>query len=152
MQLHLLFINPEGSRFSDGSYGVLYLADTIETAIDETRYHQQRYLQQISGLHYDTIIMRSFKVTFSGGLVDLPHSADESIYHPQDYLLSQKLAVQLRSVNNNGLQYLSVRNQGALCWALFTPKCVERIYQCAHYEYIDNGKKVSDIRKISSIR
>ena len=36
-------INPEGSRFSDGSFGVLYLADTLETAIAEVKHHQQAY-------------------------------------------------------------------------------------------------------------
>ena len=36
-------INPEGSRFSDGSFGVLYLADTLETAITEVKHHQQAY-------------------------------------------------------------------------------------------------------------
>ena len=32
-------INPNGSRFSDGQYGVLYIADSLETAIAEVKHH-----------------------------------------------------------------------------------------------------------------
>jgi len=36
--------NPEGSRFSDGSYGVYYAADTLETAVAEVSHHRARFL------------------------------------------------------------------------------------------------------------
>ncbi|HEY3847802.1 MAG TPA: RES domain-containing protein, partial [Acetobacteraceae bacterium] len=32
-------LNPQGSRFSDGSYGVYYAAAALETAIAETVFH-----------------------------------------------------------------------------------------------------------------
>ena len=35
-------LNPKGSRFSDGSYGVYYAADRLRTAIKETAYHFER--------------------------------------------------------------------------------------------------------------
>jgi hypothetical protein len=37
-------LNPDGSRFSDGSYGVYYAGQTLDTAIAETRYHRARFL------------------------------------------------------------------------------------------------------------
>ena len=37
-------LNPEGSRFSDGTYGVFYAAKEVETAIRETVYHRERFL------------------------------------------------------------------------------------------------------------
>ena len=37
-------LNPEGSRFSDGSYGVYYAADTLDTAIAEVSHHRARFL------------------------------------------------------------------------------------------------------------
>src|SRR6185437_7577554 len=37
-------VNPEGSRFSDGSYGVLYLAHEFDTAVEETVYHREQFL------------------------------------------------------------------------------------------------------------
>jgi len=37
-------LNPEGSRFSDGSYGVFYAAHDKDTAVAETQYHHARFL------------------------------------------------------------------------------------------------------------
>src|SRR3954469_18752967 len=34
-------LNPEGSRFSDGTFGVWYCAHELETALAEVRYHQE---------------------------------------------------------------------------------------------------------------
>src|SRR5688572_14883035 len=39
-------LNPEGSRFSDGSFGVLYVSAAIETAIRETVFHRERFLER----------------------------------------------------------------------------------------------------------
>jgi hypothetical protein len=36
-------INPTGSRFSDGRFGVLYLADSMEAALAEVKHHQALY-------------------------------------------------------------------------------------------------------------
>src|SRR5579863_10576794 len=36
-------INPKGSRFSDGSYGVYYAAAALETAIAETVFHFEAF-------------------------------------------------------------------------------------------------------------
>jgi hypothetical protein len=38
-------LNPEGSRFTDGSYGVFYAALALETAIAETTRHRARFLE-----------------------------------------------------------------------------------------------------------
>ena len=62
-------VNPAGSRFSDGAYGVFYCADRMATAIAETRYHQQRYFQRVEGLKYDRIVMRGLRVHFSACLL-----------------------------------------------------------------------------------
>src|SRR5438445_3619974 len=41
-------LNPEGSRFSDGSFGVYYCAQKLDTALGEVRYHQARFLRRTS--------------------------------------------------------------------------------------------------------
>ena len=38
-------LNPEGSRFSDGSWGVFYAGNDLNTAIAETRHHRERFLR-----------------------------------------------------------------------------------------------------------
>ena len=37
-------LNPLGSRFSDGSWGVYYAADTLETAVAEVSHHRALFL------------------------------------------------------------------------------------------------------------
>ncbi len=41
-------LNPAGSRFSDGTFGVFYAAYTLDTAIAETRYHREQFLRATS--------------------------------------------------------------------------------------------------------
>src|SRR4030095_5398997 len=41
-------LNPAGSWFSDGTYGVFYAAYTLDTAIAETRYHREQFLRATS--------------------------------------------------------------------------------------------------------
>ena len=37
-------LNPDGSRFSDGSFGVYYAGDTVETSIAEVGHHRALFL------------------------------------------------------------------------------------------------------------
>ena len=43
-------LNPAGSRFSDGTFGVFYAAYTLDTAIAETLYHREQFLRATSEL------------------------------------------------------------------------------------------------------
>ena len=45
-------VNQDGSRFSDGRFGVLYVADDIDTAVAEVRHHQSRYWSNVTGLRF----------------------------------------------------------------------------------------------------
>lgn len=143
-------VNSDGSRFSNGDYGLLYLADTIDTAIKETVYHQERYFKNITGLHYDTIIMRGLKFTFSCTALDIK-AADENIYHPDDYTFSRLLGRQALKDKVEALEYCSVRSAGQTCWALYTPKNVQKVIQAKHYEYVWDGQKISKVNQLKNI-
>lgn len=58
-------LNPAGSRFSNGSFGVLYLADNMDTAIAEVRYHQERYWSNVPNLNYERFVFRGLTCSFS---------------------------------------------------------------------------------------
>ncbi|PCF97436.1 hypothetical protein CPA45_01495 [Vreelandella nigrificans] len=133
-------VNPQGSRFSDGSFGVLYFADTFETAIAEVKHHQQVYWQNVPGLHYERFVFRGLKSTFDeGGFYDaLTLPIEHAIYAPDDYSISQPFGAEVRQ-SSGGLRYHSVRQQGASCWALTTPSGVADIIQTTHLEMIWNG-------------
>lgn len=150
-------INKDGSRFSDGEYGVLYLADTLETAIAETTYHLGNLWRRVKGLKYDTIIMRALKCTFSSNsLADICESTSEGIatnplYDANDYAEASRYGRQARKAGVEGLRYTSVRNSFVNCYALFMSVGVEEINQGAYYEYVWDGQKIAVVRKISKV-
>lgn len=139
--------NPDGSRFSDGTYGVLYLADHINTAIAETRYHQEKYFQNIPDLHFDTVTMRGIVVHFSGRLVDARDNSD--IHIPDNYVHAIEFAKEQRKAGALGIQYNSVRAEHSLCWALFTPKFIHSAIQTQHFEFVYNGKRIDTVRQVT---
>lgn len=134
-------VNPAGSRFSDGSYGVLYLADSMETALAEVRHHQEQYWSNVEGLNFERFVFRGLSCQFNeAGLLDatsVPMS--EPIYDTDDYTHSRQFGRLVRQGGFPGLRYHSVRNPGQHCWALLTPRRVLSIIQTAHYEMIWNA-------------
>lgn len=46
------------------------------------------------------------------------------VYSPTDYSASQKLGVELRARDADGVAYDSVRREGGECVAVFRPRCV----------------------------
>lgn len=145
-------VNAEGSRFSDGSYGVLYLADTLDTALAEVRYHQNAYWSKVQGLNYERFVFRGLSCVFNEtGMLDAaPVPMSDPIYHPDDYSHGHLLGRELRDKGHKGLRYQSVRAPGQLCWALMTPRPVSSIIQTAHYEMIWNGQ-VTSVSQINQV-
>lgn len=154
-------INPDGSRFSDGSFGVLYLADAMDTAISEVSYHQQKYWQNVPELHYDSITMRGLKFNFNAELIDLsgglsPDLSEwEDIHHPDDYSAARAVGAEVWHKKSNGaeqgIQYQSVRKADAICWALMTPQNISSAIQTHHYEFIYDGSQITSIRMITAV-
>jgi hypothetical protein len=140
-------INPDGSRFSDGSFGVLYLADAVETAIAETRYHQEKCFRNVEGLHYDTVDMRCLKVEFTAELINAVSIDD--IHTPNDYTSSRILGAGVKKSDEAGLQYRSVRREGSICWGLMWPTYVYSAFQTQHFEFVFDGERISKVRELT---
>ncbi|WP_019674937.1 RES family NAD+ phosphorylase [Arsukibacterium perlucidum] len=145
-------VNPAGSRFSDGRFGVLYLAENVQTAISEVAYHQNRYWSKVPELSYERFVFRALSCEFTDvsltDLTELPRQ--HAIYHSEDYRAARALGSSLRQQGSAGVQFHSVRNKGALCWGLFSPKYVTQMLQSAHYELIWQSGKISAINQIVS--
>jgi hypothetical protein len=137
-------LNPVGSRFSSGDFGIYYAADEVQTAIAETRYHQERYFSSVVGLKYDRLSMRCLKTIFSAPLRDIRSDNYQDIawYHPHNYVESQTLGASFKRNGDCGLVYNSVRASGKICFALFSPGIISDVVQSSHYEYIWDGKKI----------
>ena len=134
-------VNPDGSRFSDGSYGVLYAADRPATALREVAHHQERYWKNVPELHFDRIVLRALTCIFEeqGAVDGLAVDATDPIYSAEHYVASQALGRELRYHGVPGLRYRSVRSPGATCWGLLSPIAVRSIVQSGHYEMVWNG-------------
>lgn len=144
-------VNPGGSRFSDGGFGVLYVADALATAIAEVKYHQQAYWQNVPGLHFERFVFRGLKCVFDEfGCRDAKVlERSHPIYAPDDYRHGRALGWSVRKARAAGLRYHSVREPEATCWALMTPKQVLDIVQTTHLEMIWNGS-VTQVNRLSA--
>lgn len=146
-------INPDGSRFSDGRYGVLYMADTLPTALAEVRHHQQSYWSRVEGIEFERIVLRGLRCAFdqAGMLNATALPDDDPIYDPVNLQAAQVFGSQLKHSSIPGLHYRSVRRPGHYCWGLMTPKPMVSMIQAAHYEMIWNGTAISSVNRLKAL-
>jgi hypothetical protein len=139
-------LNPEGSRFSDGSFGVFYAAHDKDTAVTETQYHHARFLAATRQAPMQ-LPMRLYTVRISAQVHDLrPLDPDGSGVHALDsYAASQALGRQLRQQGSAGVVYRSVRHPGGECVGLFKPKGASQCMHAAHLLYVWNGQAFVDV-------
>lgn len=144
-------VNPAGSRFSSGAFGVLYLADVMETAIAEVRHHQNQYWSKVNGLSFERFVFRGLSCTFNEDgnrdVTGLPLS--HPIYDFVDYSHARQLGAAAKREGCPGLRYHSVRSPGNHCWALLTPRHVTSIVQTTHFEMIWSGQ-ITSVSRISN--
>ncbi len=144
-------INPEGSRFSDGSYGVYYAGESIDTAIAESRFHRQRFLAYSSEppIHLE---MRTYFARVRGIFHDLRGSGETKSgwFHPDpaSYDAGQAFARKLRVRGSHGLVYKSVRRPNGKCVAVFRPRLISPVTQGPHFEFIWDGESIADVLEV----
>lgn len=142
-------INPEGSRFSDGTFGVLYLAHEFATAVEETVYHRERFLAATREPPVD-VAMRCYVSGVYGALHDIRGGWPAE--HDRDsYAASVRLGVHLRGAGSNGIAYASVRCAGGECAALFYPDLAKPCVQGRHLIYRWDGAKVAQVLEVSAV-
>lgn len=137
-------VNPAGSRFSDGSYGVYYAARDLATAVAETAYHFGRFARDSDdGPRYED--MRVLVCRIDRSFHDasrLPEPERSLVLDPDDYSAGRRLAGALRDAGSNGIVYPSVRRPGGHCVAAFRPKAVGLPVQAKHLKYHWDGHAV----------
>jgi hypothetical protein len=137
-------LNPRGSRFSDGSYGVYYAGREFETALRETAYHFARIAADSrDGTRYEDmrVLVSRIDARFHD-LETLPRAMQKRLLEPDSYASSQSFGARLRDVGSNGLAYPSVRHHGGHCLAAFRPKVVGLPIQTNHLQYHYDGQRV----------
>ena len=137
-------LNPKGSRFSDGSFGVYYAAAALDTAIAETVFHFEDFARDSA----DPPRSEDFRVLVSAvgetfeDVTALPAAQCNAVLDPVSYVASRAYAQQIRAAGANGVAYPSVRHSGGRCLGAFRPRAVGIPRQERHLKYRWNGERV----------
>ncbi len=140
------------SRFTDGSYGVLYLGDQFETALFETIHHHARFMARTREAPGWTSQFREIVMSVDADLHDLrsPAGAPDPSLDTDSYAASQALAQSLRTAGSDGIAYQSIRHHGGECVVLFYPDCASNPLQGRHLDYHWDGARVDLVRDAGS--
>ncbi|MGX1744406.1 RES family NAD+ phosphorylase [Bosea sp. NPDC055353] len=140
------------SRFSDGSFGVLYVGNRFEVALLETIHHHARFMLATAQPPGWTSQFREIVLEVDAELHDIrPLGAEAaSVLDPADYAASQTLGIGLRGLGSAGIVYPSVRCPGGECVGLFYPDGAGHPVQGRHLDYHWNGERVDLYRDRSA--
>lgn len=140
------------SRFSDGSFGVLYVGDRFEVALLETIHHHARFMLATAQPPGWTSQFREIVLEVDAELHDIRALGAEAapVLDPIDYGGSQALGIGLRAIGSAGIAYPSVRCPGGECAGLFYPDCAGHPVQGRHLDYHWNGERVDLYRDRSA--
>lgn len=138
--------NPDGSRFSDGSYGVFYAASDFDTAIAESKHHRERFMRPTAQPRME-LDMRVYVVDLDGDLHDLRGRKPDFalVYDKDNYAGGQHLAGTLRKDGSNGIAYDSLRRDGGQCVAVFRPPLLSNGRQERHLCYLWDGQRIATV-------
>ena len=139
-------LNPSGSRFSDGTFGVFYAAKDLGTAVAETRFHREMFLGATDQPPSE-LDMRVYQVDLDGELHDVrgQMAICPLVYHGDDYTGGQNLARALRKAGSSGIAYHSIRCSSGECVAVFRPPILSNARQERHLCYKWNGREIVTI-------
>lgn len=137
-------LNPEGSRFSDGSYGVYYAADDLDTAVAEVSHHRAVFMArtQEPALEIDLRLITAPLEARLHDLRGLRRSAPQ-LYDPVDYSAGRALGHRLREAGSWGVLYHSVRHPGGLCAGVFRPRALKPAKESLHIALHWDGARIT---------
>ena len=120
----------QSSRFSDGSHGVWYGSESVETTVHESAYHWYRGLLSDAGFEglEVTAERKVYAVACDAALLDLRDKARDhpGLLHPSDYGWCQSVGARIHREGHPGLLTWSVRRAGGENAAIFHPGVLSR--------------------------
>jgi hypothetical protein len=136
------------SRFTDGTFGVLYAGNAFETALFETIHHHERFMARTAEDAGWTSQFREIVLSVHADLHDLtrPERYGHPALDPNTHKASQELAKSLKGAGSDGLVYPSIRHPGGECVGLFYPDCASAPVQGRHLDYHWDGENVDLVR------
>jgi hypothetical protein len=116
----------QSSRYSDGSFGVWYGADSVETTVCETAYHWYHgVLLDAHGYADEAVAIerKVYNVACDALLLDLNPRVQQfpALLHETDLTFTQQVGARLRRESHPGLLTPSARYREGLCYVIFNP-------------------------------
>ena len=137
------------SRFSDCTFGILYIAQGFETAVAETIYHHGVFMAATDQPTGWTSHFREIVLDVGAGCDDIRSPEYGQLRDPTDYSEPQAFGARLRGDGSEGIVYPSVRAAGD-CVALFFPDLAGQVRQGRHLDYHWDGVRVDLARDLSA--
>lgn len=129
----------QASRFSDGTYGVWYGSDSIETTVYESAYHWYRGLLSDAGFDRMTVIAerKVYSVACNAALLDFRKAADDhpDLLHPSNYAFCQSIGARIHREGHPGLLTQSVRRPAGENMAIFNANVLSNPRQNCELTY-----------------
>ncbi len=137
------------SRFTDGTFGAYYAAESMETAIHEHAYDMANHYRSTHDAPGWISQVRELIGTINADLINLRGGGFDALLDPNSYAASQGFARECRAGGADGVVYPSVRLNGGECFAAFWPDVVSPPAQADHYGYHWNGDTIDYVRRVS---
>lgn len=147
-----IYLNPDGGRFTDATFGAFYTANSLGTAIAETRHHREIFLRATQQGPIE-LTMRSYLADVTAKFHDIRGKRRQmsQIYDPDSYAASQILGRSLRLAESNGVVYDSVRDPEGQCLAVYRPRLVQNLRQGVHLRYLWDGTRIAHVYELRPI-
>jgi hypothetical protein len=148
------FAHPAPSRFSDGSFGVLYCAENRQTAIQEASHRLDRIYSDGAAPKQDMrkqhLSLRLVADEYADVRASVVPGIDRRIYHSDDYSASQACGKKIRQVLP-GLTYDSVRHMNGVCTGAFVPRICSDVRLLELIDFAWDGTRFVETKTVSEL-
>ena len=144
-------LNPEGSRFSDGSYGVYYAAHSLATAVAEVSHHRALFLRRTDEPAID-LDMRLDHRQRRGGAARPAHPGQRAAGGAavRGCARSRRTTARRSALGGAcvrqgswGISYPSVRDAEGECVAIFRPQALRHAKSALHIALHWDGERIT---------
>lgn len=140
----------QASRFSDGSHGVWYGSDTVETTVHESVHHWVHGLLRDAGYEREAVVAerKVYSVACNAALLDFRRvtAGCPDLLHPTDYAFPQSVGARIHHEGHPGLLIQSVRWPAGENVAVFNSGVLSNHRLNCHLTYRLKGNRI-DVEK-----
>ncbi len=133
--------NPDGGRFTDGTYGAYYASASLETSLTERVALLEAHLAA-SPHERDQMDQRVYLGAAFGDMAYMLDLAAPELA-PDSHQASQVFAKDVRATGGDGIVYPSLRHQGGFNVAVFWPDRVTIPIMERHVQFHYDGQRIS---------